>query len=908
MTERTTPTQNTAAIAPIAPGLVLQITPPRLRKSLLERERLRLLRENADDDVEMIIIEAPAGYGKTALMTQWRLDWLKKNAWVAWFELSSDESTASLIRGVAEGLRRASGVPTFGHDALEIIQRAGNLTESATALLAEIAESDHTTTLILDNAERPSGKDFLELCNYLLHNLPPNLKIVVASRKPRPLATADLMTHGGLLYLSSKELAFTLVETQAFLDQRLSNKASMDFIAQVHELTEGWPMGLQLVTNAIGSATDPAQALKQFFSAPNEHTQHLLARFIEQLPEEQRDFVLRCALLDALHPELCAVITDLSLDQVTQLLQQLRWHTPLLTLVENSDWLGLHPLIKEYLRTVASQHFNPKVLQQVHQKAWHWLAENGGTEPAARHALAAGFKQEAFALIANSLYDSCMKDGHYGMVADWLRKMPNAEILRNNPIRLIAGWQAALIGNWQKAKHYVGGLVTAPTQDKALLAEAIAILAIAYAHTEQFDIAEEYCSAYPTDMPDSLATRSLTHLQALFTLYRGHTEESRHLLNSIPKDDRFFAQETFHINSLGQVYLWEGRPALADDTVRRQHAVCELTAGRRNELTISLASVLAFACWDRDQRERARALLAFSFKISAQAGMFIWNEYGYLVQAYLASNKGDVPRAFAVLEDLDNLGIQQHILSVRLLSFAERIRLHAANHSHAQCRRLLEQMECLFAEELPKKPAILHPLLELYRNLAHSYSCLSSDTPETAEPWLMRAWECAQQLNRGREMVQIQAMQALLCDLKQESPSMLLSAALARAQSGGQIRVFADTLPEITDLISRWSITENARTFVDPDFILQVLGAFDDEPSAALVPKVTEFSPKAAFLTPKESEVLKLLAAGMPNKRIALALNLSSETIKWHMKKLFIKLNAGTRQHAVERAHLLGLL
>ena len=893
----------------VAPGLVLKLTPPRLRKSLLPRERLRQLRDSADG-VEVILVEAPAGYGKTSLLAQWRLDWLHSGAWVSWLDLDSDDTVTSLSSGIIEGLRRASGLSDFGHDSLEAIRRGSGFTQAATSLLAEIAEQAHPTVIIFDNGERPRGADLLDLCNYMLHNLPPNLQIVIGSRTRLPLATGDLLAHGNLLQLGIKNLQFDVEETFALLNAKLGEKASVELAARLHDITEGWPLGLQLAITALEQAADTEQALQQFSSSGDHATQQLVAGFLDQLPRELADFALRCALLDAIHPALCAAISGQA--NAVELFQQLRSETQLLTPVENSEWLRLHPLIREYLRTRASHSLSASEQQEIHRRAWQWLAEQGDAEQAARHALAAGYAQDAFSLIAGHLYDLCMKEGHYGTVADWLSRMPESVILGNNELRLTAGWQAALSGNWKKAEHYVGSLVHPPCSETGLYGEALAILAVGNSRAERLDVAEHYIAAYPENAPDSLATRSLMHIRAFSALFRGASEEARHLLNNIPVDNRFFAQNVFHARSLGHIYLWEGRPTLADNAVRRQHALCEVVAGRRNELTMALASILAAACWERDARDEARALLAFRFNLSDRAGSLMWSERSYMVQASIAAYDGDEQRAFALLEALTSIGTTQGILSIRLMSKLERIRLHAVRHRVVQCNSLLENLDNLFEQESHQASIGLHPLLHLYRNLAHSFTAFAGDQPANAEKWLTAAWPLAQQLNRGREMVQIQAMQALVMDAAGESPDELLSAALGRAESCGQVRVFADTLPEIPDLISRWSITENARELVSPGFILQVLeaaGVGINTTSASPAAPIPIISAAAsAFLTPKESEVLNLLASGLPNKRIASTMNLSSETIKWHMKKLFIKLNAGNRQHAVDRARLLGLI
>lgn len=890
----------------LTPSLVLKLTPPRLRKSLLTRERLSKLRASVED-VAVILLEAPAGYGKTSLLAQWRLDWLHTGARVTWFDLDSNDSITSLGSGIIEGLRRASGQANFGHDAREGLLRGSGLAQAATSLLAEIAETAHPTVIILDNGERISDPALIELCDYMLHNLPANLQIVIGSRSRLPLAINDLVAHGNLRRISAKQLQFDLSETLSLLSLRLAEKASLGLAARAHELTEGWPMGLQLAVTAMEQASDPEQALQHFSHSGDETTQQLLAGFLAHLAPGLADFLLRCALLDALHPELCAAISEQT--DAAPLLEQLRNETALLSSVDNSQWLRLHPLIREYLRSQAAQQLSLDEQQSIHRRAWQWLAAHDNPEEAARHALAAGHKHEAFALIADNLYDSCMKEGHYGTVADWLTRLPASEIFQYPALRLTAGWQAALSGDWQRAEHFVGSLAEPSYVPPELYCEALAILAVANSRAERLDAAQRYSEAFPSDAPDSLAARSMVHIQAFSALFRGASEEARHLLLSINGEHGFFAQNVFRDRSLGHIYLWEGRPIQAEAAVRRRYVECEARAGRRNELTMTLAAVLASACWERDQRNEARTLLAARFDLGPN-GELMWSERNYLTQARIAAADDCEPRAFALLEALTAVGASQGILSTHLLGLLERIRLHAARQRSGQCAALLGDLEALFDQTAQFTAQTLHPLLQLYRALAHAYTTLSLEQIPEARHWLTEAWPLAQQLNRGREMVQILALQALTSERAGKSPEPFLSATLGHAESGGQVRVFADTLPAITELIARSAATGSLNASISSSFIQRVLAAAQTDAAEGLNSSASPMPATAAsaFLTPKESQVLQLLAAGLPNKRIASTLGLSNETIKWHMKKLFTKLNAGNRQHAVDRARLLGLL
>ena len=181
----------------IDPGLLLKITPPKLRRSLLLRERLRSIPAD-DDGVAVVLVEAPAGHGKTSLLAQWRLDWMHAGAAVAWLSLDVVDSPVVLISGIVHGLRRATGRPAFGLDAVEAERRGMEPAAALTSQLAEITERAAPFVLIFDNFERAQREALREAFDYLVHNLPPNLRIAIGSRPPAPWGAADLLASGQL--------------------------------------------------------------------------------------------------------------------------------------------------------------------------------------------------------------------------------------------------------------------------------------------------------------------------------------------------------------------------------------------------------------------------------------------------------------------------------------------------------------------------------------------------------------------------------------------------------------------------------------------------------------------------------------------------------------------------------------
>lgn len=277
-------------------------------------------------------------------------------------------------------------------------------------------------------------------------------------------------------------------------------------------------------------------------------------------------------------------------------------------------------------------------------------------------------------------------------------------------------------------------------------------------------------------------------------------------------------------------------------------------------------------------------------------------ECAYLTLARMAVFEKDEPRALAYLEALAALGESRGIVRLVVTSLAERVRLHAARQRPAQAVALASELAAFVGRSALSE--LLAPLVRLEVEMAHTYAAVAAGDLAAAGAHVHRARQLAAQLNRGYEAVQVLALQALIAERAGESPVALLTEALSRAESGGLVRVFADTLPEVVDLVRRHVLGNPAST-VTPAFIARVL-------AASQAPATTELraaSPAGnALLTPKENQVLQLLAGGLPNKRIATEMELSSDTVKWHVKKLLAKLDAGSREHAVHRARMLGLL
>lgn len=880
------------------PRLLLKVTPPKLRKSLLVRERLRHLGA-IDDDYAVLVVEAPAGYGKTSLIAQWRHDWLQRGAAVGWLNLDTGDSPITLVSGIAVGLRRSIGRPDFGADAIAGVRRGLGTESALTSLLAEISEASCPMVLVFDNGERLSGAAAVEVLDYLLHNLPPNLRVVIGTRPPMRPETLDLLGQGLLRRVRAADLCFDLDETIQLCSSRFDGRIDIDLGARLQEVTGGWPLGLQLAAAALERAANPQHALEEFSKSRDDATLHLFEGLLASLPPALALFLTRCALLDALHPSLCEALTG---DEDAALsLQRLVVETPLLTATEEGEWLRLHPLAREYLRSRAESTFTADERRDLHVRAWHWLAAHDSPEPAAQHALAAGYEREALELISTSLRAE-FDLGHHGQVAEWLARIPPAAVASSVPLRLVALWMHALSCRLADTLQQATALIDDPAVDEKSRAEAMVALASAHDLLEQHDPARQLVSRCASMQVGSRSRQVLQHLQADFACNAGKTELGRRILMPVAGEQLYPVVQIWRAYLTVWSYLWEGRPVLAEQIARLQHARWEAQVGRRGPWTALLGGVLAAACWQQDRRSEAKAQLADRLDVIDQ-----WSGYRALIHAYvtlaqMAESEGEDARAFAYLETLASIGERRGTVRLIAVSLAERIRLHAARQRPEQANSLLLEFNALVDRSVMSDLAA--PQVHLDHALAGAFAAIAAGDLASAQARVTRARGLAHDLNRGYEAVQALALEALLKDSVGQSPDTALIEALSRAESGGLVRVFADTLPGMVELVRRRMLDAAAGT-VTRGFIDRVLAA-----AAAAPPGAQRPGPPArnAMLTPKESQVLQLLAGGLPNKRIAVELGLSNDTVKWHVKKLLAKLSAGNRDHAVDRARMLGLL
>ena len=802
-----------------------------------------------------------------------------------------------MAHGLAVAKAVGSGRPVVAQGAPQRIGQDADELDELTNWLAEIADLGAETLLILDDVHNLPTTTLRHSLPYLLRNAPANLHVALASRGRIGLSISELLASGQCRSIGVDDLRLSLDETLALLAARLDQRLELDDGVRLHELTEGWPLGLQLAISALEHASDLHLTTHELATSAGNLQQHLVDSLLARLSPEQADFLTRISLFEMVHPDLCvALLED---PRATTWLQELLGSTPILIEGVASDWLRIHPLARELLHQRFAT-LPESERQALHQRASAWLAEHDLVEAAARQALLGGQNNLAYSLGETWLCELMLR-GPFTRVLDWLEQLPPEELERRPRMRLAAAWSLASSERQAEALQLAEQINADPQASYEEQLEAAAIATTSALFADQLDraqaIIEPWLQRAPPKSPSLLA--ALANHRAMLALSAGQPELTRHYCQQISR-----TLATVGINAMsgyrdwifGMSYLWEGQVLSAERFLRAILSKADQELGRRNGISVLLATTLAATLFERNAAEEAGTVLANRMDVLAHLAAPIGILLGYLTAARLAALQGQVHRAHDLLNELYALGETRQMPRLSIAAQAEQIRLHALRDHAETCQSLWLRLERRLPDFVREEHGLLGPELALYVHLAHAYSAVAKHAwQETLQP-LEQAARLADQLRRGRESVQVKLLQALARQRLGEDGLPLLREATSLAEELGLQRILLDTHPDLTAWAAEVSAANPTKTPA-PQPQRPV-----EQPSGP-----TSVSP-SRMLTPKEREILQLLTQNMSNKQIAQALDVGEETVKWHMKNLLGKFQAGNRKHLVDRAYLLGII
>ena len=902
--------------------LATKLHVPRAGAGVVPRPRLT---GHLDEGLEqgLVLVCAPAGYGKTVLLADWARRRQRPVAWLSLDEGDNDPArfwryaVAALDRvrpGISERVGPLLGPPT-----------PPSFAGLATALINDLAaQPGDEAVLVLDDYHAIGSQPVHASLEFLLEHRPPELRLVLASRADPLLALARLRARGELAELRAAELRFTAEEAAALL-RRLVAGADASLpdadVAALTARTEGWAAGLQLAGLSLRGQADAAGFVADFTGSHRYVLDFLTQEVLECQPEQVRAFLLETSVLERLSGPLCDAVTGRCGSQ--ELLEQVeRAGLFLVPLDEVRGWWRFHHLFADLLRARLREEQAAQVTQ-LHRNAAAWHEEHGLTEEAIRHAVAAGEMTWAARLIERQFDTVSGLRGEGVTVQRWLDALP-ADLVRSRPRLLLAQAQlAAATGRVETVERLVeaaerayAGAAEEPFEPPAgqagsLLVNIPALIAVhrsllawlrgdaeATAEYASHALAElnegerllDYVARFNLGIADWLRGR-LTDAERVFVpsiAGWAHTPTitiwGRHILGQVQRAQGHLDAAALACRLALETTAPPGRPPLP--AAGPAYVGLAEVAYQRNELDAALRHVTDGIALCRQ--------LAYTPPLAA----------GLVTLAWIRQLTGDPAGALEAIGEAAQAAPGPPGLLNPVP--AQRGRLLLAQGDLAAAAR--------FAQDngLSKDDQSDYPREPDYLLLARVL--LAQDRPGQALALLDRLGAAAAAQDRTGSLIEIGALRALaLTASGQETAAVnALAGALTLACPQGYVRVFADEGPPMAALLGRLIAAQRAgQAAAEVPFgcLARLRLAFGAEQATPDAGKHIPAQPDLVDpLTGRELEVLGMLAAGLPNQAIADQLVVTLDTVKKHVGHVLGKLGAANRTEAVARARELRLI
>ncbi len=888
---------------------------PRLAERLGRAARSRLT-----------LVSAPAGFGKTTLVTQWIAQMgdpeSGRGPAVAWVSLDEgDNDPATFWTYVISALQKA-GHSCVGAAALGLLRPPQPLPEATLAtLLNDLQALPDDVLLVLDDYHVIDDRDIHEGLSYLLDHLPPHIHLVLTTRADPPLPLSRLRARGELVEIRSADLRFTRDETAAYLAGPMGLNLTAADITTLADRTEGWAAALQLAGLSLQDRDDPSAVVARFAGNDRFIVDYLADEVLARQSGDVRDFLLATSILDRLSGPLCDAVTARS-GGARRLVELERAGLFLVPLDDQRQWWRYHHLFADVLRAhLAEQH--PDRLPELHRRAAAWLQVNGEVAEAVRHALAGADLAHAAELMELAM-TTMQRERREPELARWVRAVPH-DVLQARPVLAMAFVGAlAQVSDFESVEERLTAIERSLRPDggrwpdepplglvvvdragyRALPASFETYRAAVALARGELDAAVVHArAALSLAPPDGdlvrAAAGALGGLASwtvgdLASAHAAYTESVAGLAGA-----GFVADVLGCTITLGDILCTKGALGAALRTYQKALELAAPLPGAAPlqgtaDMHVGIAGVLL----ERDDLAGAAQQLAIGERLGEDNGL-PQNPYRRrIVAARLRQTEGDLDGALELLDEADRVYNGDYSPNVQPVpAVRARLRIRRSELSHAD--EWLRDSGLTPDDELSYLREYEHVTLArllLARHIEGDDAALPAATS-----LLERLLIAAGDGGRGGSVIEILVLQALARQAGGDAPAAFeaLQRAVTLAQPEGYVGVFADEGAPLATLLKGL-----ARQQPRAGYLRRLA-------SAALRaghPVPTEKGELIEPLSDREMDVLRLLATDLDGPAIARRLHVSLNTMRTHSRNIFRKLQVNNRRAAVRLAVELDLL
>jgi LuxR family transcriptional regulator, maltose regulon positive regulatory protein len=856
----------------------------------------------------LTLISAPAGFGKSTLLGEWRATPAGRAYPLAWLSLEPEDGDPlrfwTYVTAALRTLPAFAAAGQLGRASMELLQNHPAMPPRGylPPLLNELAAGEAPFALVLDDYHAIDSAAVHDAMHFLIDHLHRGMHLVLLTRADPPWPLARLRSQGLLSEFRAADLRFTDREAAAFFARVLPGGLPEADVAALQQRTEGWAASLQMAALSLAGQQGLAERHAFVTAFAGEHryvADYLAEEVIARQPEPVQEFLMRTAILERMTAPLCAAVTGQD-DAEAWLTYIDRANLFLIPLDDDRRWFRYHHLFADLLRA-RLRRLHPELLPTLCARASRWHEAAGDPIPAVTFALAAAQHDRAALLVEQNVH------GWWGLASgDFLRLMARlpAAVIRTRPtLAVYQAWIGIVTGRLDTAMPLIEAaeqqLAAGPDTQQIAMRSFLALMRtyIMEMREQPYSLSPDVLQAPGFIPATQVAMRNSADVVLSHILFMNGDSEGAadHLLAAAERDLAAGLTNAvpIAISQLARIRVLQGRLAEAGEVCRRHLQIIGLRGAGRYFINGSLNGALADVLREQNDlvgaEEQARAGLAQNERWSipdALAGSWLCLARVLMARGDLEgadgalARAGEYTRGHVSMADLPRL---QAAVQVRLWLARGNV---AAARQWADSRGLAVDAPVSFRHE-PEHLALARILL-------------AEGRWSEARALLTRLAAAAAAGGRTGRLVEMLVLEALA--LRQHEPERALTTlgqALVLTEPSGQVRAFLDEGKPMAALLQRLA----ERSGPTRGYATRLLAACSTADGGP-IPAERLLEP----LSDRELEVLRLLAAGLSNQEMADRLVVSVGTVKTHVHHIYGKLAADSRTRAIARARELRLI
>ena len=915
---------------------------PPARTNLIKRHRL-FEKLDAGLNHKLTLISAPAGFGKTTLVSSWlnhfgtHTNEQHKDEFervrAAWISIDERDNDPALFWSYVVAAFQTI-VPKFGQNVQTMLNSGSAFSPQVvvTMCLNEFVESQQNEQvetqilLILDDYHLITTQTIHDSLNFMLDHLPPFLHLVITTRADPPLKLSYRHGRSEIIQIRAADLSFRSGESAEFLNGQMQLDLPLNDIETLSNRTEGWIAGLQLAALSLQEQSDKHQFVLDFAGDDRYIADYLIDEVLQSQPAYIQDFLLKTSILNQLTGPLCKELTGQNNSQT--ILDQLERYNLFLSPLDNRrEWYRYHSLFADLLRQRLRETLSETEIAAIHQQASQWYEERGEIIESIEHAMLGQDFTNAAQLIVD-WSGEIFQQFKLNAIVGWIESLPASITVSKPVLSMINAWALLALGKTKAVEDCLdsienrigirtvnvtpGRLAELDPETRGAIIEVVVIRSVIAIN--QFNIQKtlEWCQAVEPYLKDTTQPHLFNPPSALRTvvlfnlglanefsgdgLSSQKAFEEAAALSSEQKNANILTMSIAH---LGQLQMLQGNLYQAEKTYQQALKLGAEVTGQQTPLAaiaeIGLGNL--FFEWNELEQSENHFNAGIELANRWKHAESIFNSY--LGLARLKYAKGDTPGAFALIQDLkvilEELGAKMLLPIVD----AVRARLWVREGKLAEVEDWIEASKLTLDGELS--------YLQENDYITFARLLIAQKNYRDAESLIARLLDFSGSAERNSRVLELTILKAIVLHDQGSSieAEQMIQRALNMAEPEGYQRLFLDEGASIASLLYlAISHQEN------PGYAERLLKALEypneDQRKKQLdrVASETLIEP----LSDREMDILECLAEGLSNREIAYRLTISLSTVKTHTRNIYAKLGVNSRTQAIAQARAWGII